>query len=126
MKIVKAKKLKYIPASHEDKNNPGVFKKILFENRDFIDGKIQMINWAKLPVHKTFRQHYHEDMEEIFIVLKGKVTILIDQEKIELKKGDAVLVPMNKAHKMSNTGNTIVEYIVIGISLGKGGKTVVV
>jgi mannose-6-phosphate isomerase-like protein (cupin superfamily) len=85
-----------------------------------------MVNWAKLQVGKSFRPHYHEDMEEIFIILKGKARIQIQEEEAELEKEEMVVVPMGKVHEMKNIGDQEVEYIVIGISQGKGGKTIAV
>lgn len=124
MVIIRAKDLKYIPASHEDQNNPGVWKKILFKKAELVNGRIQMINWAKLPVGKTFLPHYHEDMDEVFIILNGKVKIKIDKEEAELEKGDAVVTPMKKVHQMSNICSEDVEYLVIGISRELNGKTI--
>lgn len=126
MKIIRGNNLVYTPASHEDKNHPGVWKKVLYQKGDLLEGKIQMINWAKLRVGKTFQAHYHEDMDEIFIILNGKTKIYLDKEKAELEKGDAVLIPMKAIHKMSNIGSEDVEYLAIGISLGKDGKTIVI
>ncbi len=126
MQVIRSKDLKYIPASHEDQQNPGVWKKILFKKADLVKGKIQMINWAKLPVGKTFNPHYHEDMDEVFIILNGKVKIRIDQEEEELEKGDAVVTPMRTVHQMSNICGEDVCYIVIGISRQLDGKTVTV
>ncbi len=124
MKIIKASKLEFIPASHENKKDPGVYKKTLFKKNDFISGNLQMVNWAKLPANKSFNLHYHQDMQEVFIILNGKVEIEINKEKEELSKGDAVLIPIKAKHKMTNLTNKDVEYIVIGISTNKGGETI--
>ena len=124
MKIVRFKDLEFIPASHEDKKSPGVWKKILLEKKEFIKGRVQMVNWAKLPVKKGFKPHYHQDMQEIFIIIKGKAQIKIEKKEAILKKGDAVIIPISKIHTMKNIGKETVEYLVIGISLGKGGKTI--
>lgn len=124
MIFIRAKDLKYIPASHEDQNNPNVWKKILFKKDELVDGRIQMINWAKLPVGKTFEPHYHEDMDEVFIILNGKVKIKIGKEEADLEKGDAVVTPMNQVHQMSNICSKDVEYLVIGISRELNGKTI--
>lgn len=126
MIFIRAKDLKYIPASHEDQNNPGVWKKILFKKAELVDGRIQMINWAKLPVGSTFQAHFHEDMDEIFIILNGKVRIKIAGEEAILEEGDAVVTPMKQVHQMTNICSEDVQYLVIGISLGLNGKTVVV
>jgi mannose-6-phosphate isomerase-like protein (cupin superfamily) len=125
MKIIRSGQSQFIPASHENPKSPGVLKKVLLQQDDLVDGKVQIINWAFLPVAKSFRAHYHEDMEEIFIILKGMAMISIDKEEAVLEKEDVVVVPIGKVHEMRNIGEEEVEYIVVGISEGKGGKTVV-
>lgn len=126
MKIIRFKKLKFLPASHEDPKNPGVLKKVLFVKDDLIKGRVQMINWAHLPKGKSFRAHYHEDMEEVFIITSGKAEIIIDKEKNILSKGDAVIVPVKAVHKMVNLGKSPVVYFAMGITTQKGGKSIVV
>src|SRR3712207_56838 len=105
MTIIRSKDLTYIPASHEDQQDPQVWKKILFKKDELVDGRIQMINWSKLPPGKTFKAHYHEDMDEVFIILNGKTKIKIDNEEAELEQGDAVITPMKKIHQMANICN---------------------
>lgn len=126
MKIIKSKDLEFIPASHENLSDPGVWKKILFKKDDLADGRIQMINWAKLPAGHSFQAHYHEDMDEIFIIIQGQAEIKAGKEEAGLEKGDAVLIPMKEIHKMTNTGRGDVFYLVVGISRGQGGKTIAV
>lgn len=125
MEIKYAKDLTFLPASHEDMSNPGVFKKVLLVKDEITKGRIQMINWALLPKDKSFRAHYHEDMDEIFILVSGKVMMRVDKEEEKMNKGDFVLVPMNSIHKMTNISEADVEYIVIGVTRELGGKTVV-
>jgi len=126
MKIIRLKDLEFVPAGHEDPKSPGVLITILLKKGDLLAGQLQMVNWAKLGVGNSFRPHYHEDMEEIFIILKGKAWIRIQEEEAELGKEEVAVIPMGQVHEMKNIGNEEVGYIVIGISLGKGGKTVVI
>ena len=126
MKIVRLKDLAWVPASHEDPQAAGVLKKVMLRNEDFIDGHPQMINWCKLRVGRSFQAHYHQDMEEIFILLKRKARIRVGEEEGDLNEKEAVAVPPPLVHEMKNTGDEEAEYIVIGISGGKGGKTITV
>lgn len=126
MKIIRFKKLKFIPASHENQKSPGVWKKVLLKRKDLIKGRVQMINWSKLPIGRSFQPHYHQDMKEVFIILKGKAEIKVGEEKELIEKGDTVVIPLGKVHQMRNIGNEDIEYLVLGISLGKGGKTIVI
>lgn len=126
MKVIRAATVPFEPASHEDPANPGVLKRVLLQREAIPQGIIQMINWAKLPVQHSFRPHYHEDMDEIFILVAGEATLSCDQETVQLKAGDAVIIPAQGVHEMRNDGTKEVEYIVVGISRGTGSTTVVV
>jgi mannose-6-phosphate isomerase-like protein (cupin superfamily) len=126
MHIIRGNSIDYIPASHERPDEPGVLKKVLVQAGDLIEGRVQMINWALLPARKSFQAHFHEDMQEIFIMVQGCTRIDIEGEAAELNAGDAVFVPVAAVHTMHNPGTVDAAYIAIGITQGRGGKTVVV
>jgi mannose-6-phosphate isomerase-like protein (cupin superfamily) len=85
-----------------------------------------MINWARLPAGSSFAAHYHEDMQEIFGIVSGEAEMVVAGETIMLGRGDAVAIDAREVHQMSNRGSVDVEYLVVGITGNKGGKTVVV
>lgn len=125
MKKIKISEIPEIPASHENESSPGVWKRILFTTKDFPkNGKIQMINFARLPKGSSFSSHYHEDMQEVYILLSGQTKMQINNEETKLIKGDAVVIPIGAVHKMTNLGNDDAEYIIVGVSLQNGGKTI--
>ena len=126
MKIIRKKIIPKVPASHEDPKDPGVLKQILLWRDDLVPGRIQMINWSTLLPGKSFRSHYHEAMDEVFIILDGEVEVSVGKEKETLGKGDAVVIPEGAVHIMKNLTDRDVCYIAIGISRGEDGKTVVV
>lgn len=126
MQVIRSSALKYIPASHEKPDEPGVWKKILLGKEDVINGEVQMINWALLPVGNAFERHYHEDMQEVFIIVRGMAKITVGQKTETLSAGDAVVIPAGSIHTMKNIGQNDVEYVVVGISTGERGKTIVV
>ena len=125
MKIIKASDLQFVPASHEDPKNPGVLKKVLVQAAEAIDGHLQMINWALLPKDSSFQLHYHETLQEIFIMLNGPVIITVDQQSFELQKGDGFIVDIGEQHEMKNISGADVEYLVVGVSNGSG-QTIIV
>lgn len=124
MHIIRFKDKEYIPSSHEDFETPGVLKKILIKREDLINGQLQMINRARLLPGRSFNKHYHEDMEEIFIMLNGKVKIIVDNEEDYLQEGDTIIVPVGKTHQMINETDKDIYYLAIGVSTDKKGKTV--
>jgi mannose-6-phosphate isomerase-like protein (cupin superfamily) len=126
MKISYGADHEFVPASHENPLDPGVWKKVLFPKADLQAGVVQMVNWARLGAGKHFAAHYHEDMQEIFIILQGEAHLTAGTQAVVLRRGDAVRIDPREVHRMSNPGAEDVEYVVVGISSGVGGRTVVV
>jgi mannose-6-phosphate isomerase-like protein (cupin superfamily) len=124
MKVIRSVELEFVPASHENPESPGVLKKVLLRKDDFMDGQVQMVNWALLPAGKSFRPHYHQDMEEVFIMIRGFAKITVGEKEANTGPGDAVVIPAGAIHMMENTGREDVEYIALGVSKGEGGRTV--
>ena len=116
MKVVRFSDIAQIPASHEDPKDPAVMKRILFRLGDLNDGRIQMINWAALLPGKTFAGHYHQDMQELFIMMAGGAIGIVREKEVTLSRGDALVVDPGETHQMKNPGNTPIEYLVIGIA----------
>ncbi len=125
MDIIRGDDIPFTPASHEDPQDPGVLKRVLATKNDLIVGHVQMVNWSRLPVGKAFRSHYHEDMQEVFVIVNGAVGMEVDGTTHELTGGDAILIDPHEVHAMTNNCDQDVNYLVFGISTGGGGKTVV-
>ncbi|MHB8973389.1 MAG: cupin domain-containing protein [Pirellulaceae bacterium] len=124
MKTISFDGVPYVAAGHENPLSPGVWKKILFQRDDLRLGRVQMVNWARLPAGNAFAPHYHEDMQEIFVILTGATRIRVGDEESTLHRGDAVLIDRHEVHQMWNEGTEDVEYLAIGIAGGEGGRTV--
>lgn len=124
MEVTYASDRSYVPAGHEDPRDPGVWKQILFQKADFQAGSVQMVNWAKMRPGKSFAPHYHEDMQEVFVIVDGVARLTAGDKTVTLRRGDAVLIDVREVHRMWNEGREDVEYLVVGITSGEGGRTV--
>ena len=126
MRTIRSADRPLVPAGHEDPQNPGVWKQVLFEKVDFQAGHVQMVNWARLPSGNSFAPHYHEDMQEVFVIVRGTAELAAGGETVTLQRGDAILIDPHEVHQMSNRGPDDVEYLAFGITRRTGGKKVVV
>jgi len=126
MKLIRADEMDYEPAGHESPTAPGVWKKVLLKREEMQQGTVQMVNWAKLPAGNSFAAHYHEDMQEFFVILSGTPRITVSDEAVQLRPGDTILIDAREVHEMRNDGDEDVEYLAVGITASTGGKTVVV
>ena len=50
-------------------------------------------------IKDDFIWHQHDDTDEVFIVLEGKIFIEFEKETIELNEGEMIVVPMGTKHK---------------------------
>ncbi len=53
------------------------------------------------PSNKPIEWKYNIE-DEVYFILKGKVTIYCDDRKIEAKEGDAIYLPAGEKHKLIN------------------------
>jgi mannose-6-phosphate isomerase-like protein (cupin superfamily) len=126
MRIIRFDSLPFVPAGHESPLSPGVLRKALLEKAELQPGRVQMVNWATMGVGQQFARHYHEDMQEIFVMVQGEAEIRVGTETATLRRGDAVLIDAREVHQMRNICAEPVEYMAIGITSETGGRTVVV
>jgi len=126
MKIIRGSELEYRPAGHENPLTPGVWKKVLFAKTAIQAGNIQMINWSRLPAGSQFAAHYHEDMQEIFVMIEGTSELKVDGQMYVLSPGDAAAIEPREVHQMCNRTDQDVMFLAMGIASGEGGQSVVV
>jgi len=126
MKFIPASDGQFVPASHEDATTPGVLKRVIATHDDIPPGQVMMVNWARLSGNSSFQRHYHEDMQEVFVLMSGRVAMMVDSVSVEMSSGDTIIVAPREIHQMQNLQDSAAEYLVFGVSTGQGGQTVVV
>jgi mannose-6-phosphate isomerase-like protein (cupin superfamily) len=65
-------------------------------------------------------------MQEIFVIVQGVARLTVGDETLALRRGDAIRIDPREVHQMWNDTEEDVEYVVVGITKGTGGQTVVV
>ena len=125
MQVIRGNQIPFTPASHENPASPGVLKRVLATKSQLVPGRVQMVNWSLIAAGNSFQRHFHEDMQEVFIILDGQVEMTVGDITCQLDAGDAIIIGAMEVHKMSNRSDQDVSYIVFGISTESAGKTVV-
>ena len=64
-----------------------------------------------LDSQKESEAHYHKKTEEIYYILEGKATIVINDKRYEVKPGHAILLPLNSTHKIINAGDVPLKLV---------------
>ena len=63
-------------------------------------------------------EHVHDQVEEVFYIVRGKGTAIINGEERPVKAGDILVVAPGTTHGLRNTGDDVLEHIVCSAKLG--------
>jgi quercetin dioxygenase-like cupin family protein len=84
-------------------SNPKTGQSFLFvQTAGSTDGALLEIESSFAPHSKEPPAHYHPFQEEDFIITEGQLTVRINGQTVQLKKGDTLHVPANTVHAMWN------------------------
>ena len=61
--------------------------------------------------------HVHENAEQLFIVLKGKMMMKTEDEEVPLGEGQAALVFPGEVHENYNLSDGVTEYLTITVNV---------
>jgi len=73
-------------------------------------------NFARITVKPagTNKIHVHQDLEQVYIILRGRGTLHVGDEKAQVKAGDAVFLPAKVSHGFFNTGDKTAVLLLVG------------
>jgi len=63
--------------------------------------------------------HTHDDVEELYYIIKGKGKMTVGEETFDITAGDTFIVPLHHFHATENTGNTPLEIFWVLIKTEK-------
>ena len=72
------------------------------------------LNKIVLEPRQRLRIHEHADQEEVYIVLEGTLTLLVDEEETPYGSGDVVRVGGDVRRQLLNRGPAQLQLIAIG------------
>jgi uncharacterized cupin superfamily protein len=82
-------------------------------------------NWAfvdhlLIPAQSSVGRHYHQGVDEVYFVIKGKGRVRVNDEFADIAYGDAVPVRTGEIHSFEGAAPDGLEMVVYGIALEKG------
>jgi mannose-6-phosphate isomerase-like protein (cupin superfamily) len=82
-------------------------------------------NWAfvdhlLIPSKASVGKHFHAGVDEVYLVIKGKGVVTVNDETAEVAYGDAIPIRAGEIHSFENNSNEPFEMIIYGIALEKG------
>ncbi len=77
--------------------------------------QIGCVHYEVQPGRTAFPYHYHCGLEEAIFVLEGQATLRLGDERLEVRRGDWIALPVGPAtaHELVNTGASVLRYLCI-------------
>jgi mannose-6-phosphate isomerase-like protein (cupin superfamily) len=80
------------------------------------DGGIKFIHDNELAPGVSIGEHTHHADEEVYFILTGTGQMRIDSVLTPVGPGDACLTRRGHSHSLTNTGDTPMRMLVIGVN----------
>ncbi len=64
----------------------------------------QSLAEAKVAPGRVTEEHYHQDAEEIYYILRGRGRMRLEGKMREVKAGDGIAIPPGSRHQIENIG----------------------
>lgn len=78
----------------------------------FIDTDALSIKQELMPPDTAEQLHFHEKASQVFFILKGKATFIIDGIKSILKPEQGIEIKPGQKHFISNKENSDLEFVL--------------
>ena len=101
-------------SSHEGEGLVDLYE--LWGGADFRTG-VDFVDRVVVPPGATIGYHRHASNEEMYIVLKGRGTMTIEDEPVVVKEGDMILNPPFGAHGLVNDSDADIDLLIFQVDL---------
>jgi mannose-6-phosphate isomerase-like protein (cupin superfamily) len=101
---------------------PGEFRRLT----DALDCEQLAVTLIRVPPHSDFEQgtgHFHDEIEELYLVTRGRLTMRFGHEVREVSAPAAVRVAPRTPRSHRNEGDEPVDLWAVSRRLGRGDAT---
>jgi mannose-6-phosphate isomerase-like protein (cupin superfamily) len=88
----------------------------VFEVTDF-DSRLSVVAFDTLPPGAEIGLHHHRAEEELYIIVAGDGTVIVDGTDTPIRAGDVVLTKPGSSHAVRNTSASDLSLIAIEVRL---------
>ena len=96
-------------------HHPEIMKKTILERGEI--PQLMMFGQATFTPSQSVDTHSHDTMYEVFYILSGKASFVIEGKEVIAEPGTTVVIEPNEKHSQSNPFETDVVWIYFGIAI---------
>ncbi|WP_410650255.1 cupin domain-containing protein [Amycolatopsis sp. cmx-4-54] len=86
-----------------------------FARRHDLFGYWEAVEWAALPPGGISGEHVHTRTEELYFIISGTGTMLLDGQEHPVRGGDLILNGIGTRHGLINAGDDRLTWLVIEV-----------
>lgn len=76
----------------------------------------------KMPPETAEALHYHQHSEQVFYILDGQATFLVNEERIVVESRESLHIAAGKVHQIRNHGTTDLHFLLISCPKSHGDR----
>lgn len=92
---------------------------VVFSQKDLVDSNILGVEKSTYFPSGKSPVHAESHSEEIIYFRRGRGKVLLGKEYVDVGPGSAVAIPSGIAHHVVNSGEDVLDHILIGVEIGK-------
>ncbi|MFJ4099057.1 cupin domain-containing protein [Amycolatopsis japonica] len=86
-----------------------------FARRHDLFGSWEAVEWAALPPGGISGEHVHTRTEELYFIISGTGTMLLDGQEHPVRGGDLILNGIGTRHGLINSGEDRLTWLVVEV-----------
>lgn len=96
-------------------NGMGTLRKVRAHHANDFSTNIDFIDYIEVPPGVSIGTHQHGYNEEIYFIVEGNGTMLIEDEKYNVKSGDVIVNKINGTHGLMNHSSADMKIFIIQV-----------
>jgi mannose-6-phosphate isomerase-like protein (cupin superfamily) len=89
----------------------GLVSKVLHPTDEDLDTDLT-VTWVEVEPGASQVRHSH-DPEQVYVVVAGEGVMSVGEDSSAVEAGDAIYIPSNAEHEITNTGEEPLEYVSV-------------
>ncbi len=110
-------RLTSLSASPERNENHRICS-VIFSQKDLVDSNILGVERSTYFPSGKSPIHAEDHSEEIIYFRRGRGKVLLGKEYVDVGPGSAVAIPSGIEHHVVNSGEDVLDHILIGVEIG--------
>ena len=88
-----------------------------------LDSEKGIIKEELMPPYTEELLHFHNETIQVFYILNGEATFIIDNLKFRILPNECLQIQKNQTHKICNNSPNELRFLVISLPGNKGDRT---